>query len=103
MHMVSIVFEKKDVGLNNTLIIEIAKRLYNIFGDRLIAVNTIDAFDGSNVRIVIKGKNFDDTRKVMEVIEEIEDAFDAHGKILPEIIGVENVEEISEKNRSVSP
>mgnify|MGYP000707543814 CR=1 FL=1 len=96
--MVTIIFKKRKIGLDSALAIEIAKRLHKILGDKLVAVNTIDGFDGSNIRIVVKGKTFEDIKKIMKIIGEVEEEFDAHGKILPEITGEAFVEDLPGKD-----
>ena len=98
--MVTIIFKKRKIGLDSALAIEIAKRLHKILGDKLVAVNTIDGFDGSNIRIVVKGKTFEDVKKIMKIIGEVEEEFDAHGKILPEVIDEEYLEILIDKNKT---
>ncbi|RLE67542.1 MAG: hypothetical protein DRJ45_09320 [Thermoprotei archaeon] len=97
--MVTIIFEEKKNSLDSSLAIELAKKLREVLGDKLIALNTTNGFDGSNVRIIVKNKTFEDNRKIMQVIGEIEEKFDIHGKILPEILGEESVEYLSEESK----
>ena len=96
--VVSVLFKEGKGGLNAEVVIDLSKRLLEIFGERLIAVTTIEGFDGSNVRVVLRGKTFDDVRRVMDVVGEIEEKYDMHGKILPEVVGEDYVEIISEES-----
>ena len=96
--MVTIIFKKEKAGLSSDLIIEIARRLREALGDRLVALDSVNTPDGSNVRIVVRDKTFEDVKKIMKIIGEIEEKHDIHGKILPEIIGESVAGESSEES-----
>ncbi|MEX2689128.1 MAG: hypothetical protein Q6351_002240 [Candidatus Njordarchaeum guaymaensis] len=67
------------------ILLELAKGLINVLGDNLLVVESYDGSDGSNVKIVVRKKDWATIEKIFSVIKDIETELNIPGEILPEI------------------
>ncbi|MGQ4893867.1 MAG: hypothetical protein ACP6IQ_04495 [Candidatus Njordarchaeia archaeon] len=67
------------------ILLELAKGLINVLGDNLLVVESYDGSDGSNVKIVVRKKDWATIEKIFSVIKDIETELNILGEILPEI------------------
>ena len=83
MPTMQIVFPEKPVYLDS-IILELAQRLLELFGGDICSVERIDGWDGSNVRIVVRNEDLED--RIIDAIVEFEEEKGILGTILPEIV-----------------
>ena len=62
------------------------KTLGSILGDNLLAVESFDGWDGSNVRIVVRTKEDEVIEKIFDAIEKVEQELGVPGTIIPDIV-----------------
>ena len=61
-------------------------KLVEILNDNLLAVESFDGWDGSNVRIVVRTKEDEVIEKIFDAIEKVEQELDVPGTIIPDIV-----------------
>ena len=70
----------------DTLILEIAKKLFTKMGDNIIGIESKDTWDGANLRIIVKDDSNEIIDKIMEIVYEEIEKNNAYGEIIPEIV-----------------
>ena len=61
-------------------------KLVEILNDNLLAVESFDGWDGSNVRIVVRTKEDEVIEKIFDAIEKVEQELGVPGTIIPDIV-----------------
>lgn len=78
-----IIFPEKPTELD-VIIIELANYLFKRFGNKILKIERIDGWDGSNIRIVVR--DYSITDELIDAIIEFESEKGIVGTILPDII-----------------
>ena len=70
----------------DSIVILLAKRLFEKLDGIILRVESFSGFDGSNVRIVVSDKSDHVVDKILEVIGEVERTLGIAGRIIPDIV-----------------
>ena len=76
----------RDVREIDYTILNLAKKLFTKLGQNIISIETIDGWDGSNVRIVVKEASIETVKKIVEAIGELENEIGKPGIIIPDVV-----------------
>jgi len=81
----------------DTAILKLAERIFEALGDMVVSVESIDGWEGSNVRIVLKELKPNIIDKIMEIIWEVEEEIGKHGIFIPEVVKQNELSEVYKK------
>jgi len=76
----------RDVREIDYTILNLAKKLFTKLGQNIISIETIDGWDGSNVRIVVKEASIETVKKIVKAIRELENEIGKPGIIIPDVV-----------------
>jgi len=76
----------KQMTRTDIVLARLFSRLAETLNDNLIAVESFDGWDGSNVRIVVRVKSDEVVEKIFDIIERVEREAGTPGIIIPDIV-----------------
>ena len=82
---------KKKIDRIDKLVIRIAERLLEVLGQNLVKLETIEGWDGSNIRIIVKEKTDEVIEKIINTISKIEEKEGKIGVIVPDIVSLDEI------------
>jgi len=66
-------------------------KLMQRINNDIVLVESIDGWDGTNVRIVVKKKEEEIIEKIFDSIEEVERQYSSPGTIIPQIVSQDEI------------
>jgi len=73
------------------ILAHIFSKLVENLGSNIVLVESIDGWDGSNVRIVVRHKTDEVIDKIFDSIEEVERKYSSPATIIPQIVSQDEV------------
>jgi len=87
--MPTIIHKEGQLKGNDARILKIAEKLLSELGDLVVSVESINGWDGPNVRIILKKVSPELIDKVIDAIWAVEEEIGKHGIFIPNIIDLE--------------